>query len=197
MDSTAHFKYMQAERLNVMTLTSDTYLTPEMSGSVIITNIRGGSFSLYLPKPESGLNYRVIMKTLYNSPNTLHVNSTSNDYTVNKKINLVGGFTEKLDQVTSSLYVPTSGSTENGLSNLNVFSCNNVQRLHLGTPFEYHTTTNLKTKTWILHTNSDRNNLFNTTGDSVELICDGEDWFGIGATKNRSIYKHNGTRLIN
>ena len=62
MDSScAHFKFMQAERLNVINLTSDCYLSSEMSGSTI-ADIRSGSFSIYLPKPESGLNFRIIIK---------------------------------------------------------------------------------------------------------------------------------------
>ena len=96
MESCPHFKFMQAERLNVITLTTDTYLTNEMSGSVIIANIESSSMTIKLPKPDSGLNYKIILKAstttlTYN----LTVESTSNDVTSDTIINLIGNFTEK------------------------------------------------------------------------------------------------------
>ena len=207
---TAHFKFLQSERLNIIKLSAndkdieDTdnsdrkviFLSNQMSGSVIIADMTSGSFTLKLPKPESGLNYRIIIKTNNDSKtNTLHIESTSNNYTVDTKINLVGGLTEDLNKVSETLYVPTTDSTENNITSLNIFSGTNIQRLHLGTPFEYKTGSQDTVE--ITHSNNDTNQLYNTTGDYIELICDGEDWYGNGFTKNRSIYKHNGTRLFN
>ena len=208
---TAHFKFLQSERLNIIKLSANSkdiedtensdrkvvFLSNQMSGSVIIADMTSGSFTLKLPQPESGLNYRIIIKTIENDDykkNTLHIESTSNNYTVDTKINLVGGLTEDLNEA-ETVYVPTTGSTENNITSLNIFSGTNIQRLHLGTPFEYKTGSQDTVE--IKHSNNDTNQLFNTTGDYVELICDGDDWYGNGFTKNRSIYKYNGTRLFN
>ena len=87
----AHFKFLQAERLNVINLTGDTYLSNDMSGSTIIADITSGSFSLHLPKPESGLNYRIIIKASTSTLTyTLNIIGTSDDKTSTEVINYVG-----------------------------------------------------------------------------------------------------------
>ena len=94
----AHFKFLQAERLNVINLTGDTYLSNDMSGSTIIADITSGSFSLHLPKPESGLNYRIIIKASTSTLTyTLNIIGTSDDSTKTENINFVGLSTEKLN----------------------------------------------------------------------------------------------------
>lgn len=186
MDSTAHFKYMQAERLNVMTLTSDTYLTPEMSGSVIIANITSGGFSIYLPEPDSGLNYKIIIKASTSVfTHTLNIISTSDDSTNANLINFVGISTENIDINNSNI----AASTNSNFKSLNILQGTGITKLYLG-PSNTSNTTSTNTDGTI-------NNLFNSTGDFVELICDGTEWFSHGMTKNRSLYKITGSNFVN
>ena len=102
----AHFKFMQSERINIITLTGDTYLSNNMSGSTIIADIRDSSFSVYLPKPESGLNYRIIIKASNSTSGkqkTLRIYGTSDDTTSADVITFVGLSTEKLNSSTDLL----------------------------------------------------------------------------------------------
>ena len=46
------------------------------------------------------------------------------------------------------------------------------------------------------HKDGSVNNFYNSTGDFVELICDGTDWYAHGMTKNRSVYKIIGSNIV-
>lgn len=188
----AHFRFMQSERLNIITLTGDTYLSNNMSGSTIIADIRSNSFSLYLPKPESGLNFRIIIKAANSTlgkQKTLRIYGTSDDSTSADVITFVGLTTENLDSTTD---LPPK--TNSDLKSLNILQGNNITSLFLGSPYIFKNSSS----TTVTNTNTDEttNNLFNSTGDFIELICDGTDWFSHGITKNRSVYKIIGSNII-
>ena len=187
--SCAHFKFMQAERLNVVNLTSDCYLSSEMSGSTIIADITSGSFSLYLPQPESGLNFRIIIKASTTTLTyTLNIIGTSDDKTQDSIINFVGSSTEKLDDNN----LPTS--TNSSFKSLNILQGEGISKLYFGSP--YHLQTPTSNATTNNHMDGSVNNFYNSTGDFVELICDGTDWYAHGMTKNMSVYKIIGSNIV-
>ena len=183
--SCANFKFMQAERLNIFTVTSNTYLSTDMSGSTIIADIRNNDVELFLPKPESGLNYKIIIKASSSTDGQkkrLIIKGTSDDVTSSSIINFLGMSTEELN----SDNVPSVTNSE--FKTLNVLSGTQIHSLYFGSP--YLNNSSAQQLTTVNYSDSGTaNNLFNTTGDFVELICDGKEWYANGMSKNRSIYK--------
>ena len=91
--SSAHFKFFQAERLNVINVSTSRTLTPEISGSILILDNSDNAIEITLPKPESGLNYKFIIKTKNDSTsftNDITIKSTSNDVTSSPIIYFTG-----------------------------------------------------------------------------------------------------------
>tara|TARA_Y100000389_G_C17346808_1_gene456286 strand:- start:58 stop:594 length:537 start_codon:yes stop_codon:yes gene_type:complete len=177
MTEVAHFKFLQSERKNIITINSETFLTNQMSGSVIIADVSSGSFTVKLPKPESGLNYKIILKAsttvfLYK----LTLQSTSDDTTTSGIIHYIGGFTSPLDEDMDA------DDTTNDLQSTNILSVNGTDKIVFG-----------KTYTDALGETSGLNasniKLYNTSGDFIDIICDGTNWYGSGMTKNKSVYK--------
>ena len=177
MTEVAHFKFLQAERKNVITINSDTFLTNQMSGSTIIANVSSSSFTVKLPKPESGLNYKIILKastTVFTYKLTLQ--STSDDTTSSSIIHYIGGFTSPLDEDNDA------SNTTDDLQSTNILSVNSADKIVFG-----------KTYTdalgQISGLNASNIKLYNTSGDFIDVICDGTNWYGSGMTKNKSVYK--------
>ena len=183
--SCANFKFMQAERLNIFTVTSNTYLSTDMSGSTIIADIRNNDIELFLPKPESGLNFKIIIKASSDNngqKNRLIIRGTSDDVTSNSIINFLGMSTEELNNES----VPSKTNSE--FKTLNILSGTQIHSLYFGSPFLHQPAADQLTTINFSDTGA-ANNLYNTTGDFVELICDGTEWYANGMSKNRSIYK--------
>lgn len=192
--STLYLNKYQTQKVNVLTISSNTRLTKEMSGSVVIADLGSASSDviyLSLPQVESGLYFKIIIK-MSSSPRILQIVSTKNDNvntlndTNSQIINFVGGLT------LSDLNVNTRESyafdSQNNIRNLNIFNTTNVNSIQAGI------TNALKTP---LQVTSDNINVMNTTGDWIELVCDGTNWYGTGNSKNKSFFSGNISSISN
>ena len=148
--TTAHFKYFQAERLNVINVSSSRTLLPEISGSILILDNSSSAIEITLPKPESGLHYKFIIKT--KNDNT----SVANDITIKSTSN----------DISSSPLIYFTGVSGMGTT--------------LGTQYSAGVTNNI-TKSSVTINN------FVISGDRLEFITDGENWYGTGVTKHNAI----------
>ena len=148
--SSAHFKFFQAERLNVINVSTSRTLTPEISGSILILDNSDNAIEITLPKPESGLNYKFIIKTKNDSTslaNDITIKSTTNDVTSSPIIYFTG--VSGIGNTDGNEYIAGVG---NNITSSSITIDNHV-----------------------------------VSGDRLEFITDGNNWYSTGVTKYNSL----------